>query len=82
MKAKDFVNDGFGWACRHCLAEIADDCGSGTSSGRPLPRLFTEGEAESKTPTLANPALARWADPARRMLVCPHCGITELIDVA
>lgn len=82
MQTKDFVNDGFGWACRHCLAEIADAGSTETEAGRRLPRLFTEGEAESKTPALANPVLARWADPARRILVCPRCGITELIDIA
>ena len=39
-----------------------------------------EGEAESKNPALSNLALAKWADPAHRTLVCPNCGITELID--
>lgn len=39
-----------------------------------------EGEAESKNPALSNLALAKWADPAHRSLVCPRCGITELAD--
>ena len=39
-----------------------------------------EGEAESKDPALANPALAKWADPEQRILVCPRCGITEPVE--
>ena len=68
-----FYNEGFGWVCRRCEAEL-----------RPAPqpdtkhsRAFREGEAESKDPALANGALARWMDKTRRFLICPHCGITE-----
>ncbi len=39
-----------------------------------------EGEAESKQPELSTSALAKWADPAHRTLICPTCGITELAD--
>lgn len=42
---------------------------------------MTEGEAEGKVPRLTNEALAKWADPERRTLMCPRCGITELIDI-
>lgn len=41
-----------------------------------------EGEAESKQPVMANIALAKWADPAHRTLLCPRCGITELADIS
>lgn len=74
----DFRNDGFGWYCRHCDVELAKVRAAEHGSSR----VFREGEAESKTPQLANQALARWADPARRTLVCPRCGITEPVDVS
>jgi rubrerythrin len=72
----DFYNDGFGWICRQCEREL-------TQIEKPeneRSRLLTEGEAESKTPRMSNVALAKWADPAQRTLVCPRCGITELAD--
>ena len=77
MELNDFHNDGFGWKCRHCerdLAKGADDLGHS--------RFYVEGEAESKSPTLANQALAKWADAARTTLFCPLCGITELVEKA
>ena len=74
----DFRNDGFGWVCRLCDIDLA----KGPSSEQRSSRIFREGESESKTPELANQALARWADPARRVLVCPRCGITEPVDIA
>lgn len=77
QELNDFFNDGFGWVCRHCdRAEQAGDPNGGPS------RLITEGESESKTPELTNKALAKWADPAQRILMCPRCGITELADIA
>ena len=70
----DFYNNGFGWICRQCEREIQ-------LTGNPRTgRLMREGEAESKQPELSTPALAKWADPAHRTLVCPTCGITELAD--
>lgn len=75
-KHKYFRDDGFGWICINCNDEIGDDVDESPS------RLLREGEAESNNPQLANRALARWADPARRTLVCPRCGITELIDIS
>ena len=71
----DFYNDGFGWVCRQCERELAIEAEERSHS-----RLLTEGESESKKPALANKALAKWADPARRILECPRCGITELAD--
>lgn len=75
MDTQDFFNDGFGWKCRHCHRELEAD-------GTQHARFFLEGEAESKSPTLANSSLAKWADAARTTLTCPRCGITELIENA
>ena len=72
IELNDFYNDGFGWVCRHCSAELA----ALPHNGGP-PRLLVEGEAESKQPRLTNQALAKWADPEQRTLMCPRCGITE-----
>lgn len=70
----DFFNEGFGWVCRHCDRELRPDNEEGHS------RAFREGEAESKSPQLANPALAKWTDKTRRYLMCPRCGITEPVE--
>ena len=74
----DFHNDGTGWVCRHCERELV-------LKNEPKARhtrMFREGEAESKQPELSNVALAKWADKTRRTLVCPRCGITELVDIS
>ena len=70
----DFYNDGFGWICRQCERELESIADDGVS------RLMMEGEAESKQPQLANQGIARWADAAQTILVCPRCGITETVD--
>lgn len=77
-ETNDFFNDGFGWVCRHCHSELSRSASESVSSHS---RLMTEGEAEGKAPRLTNEALAKWADPERRTLMCPRCGITELIDI-
>jgi rubrerythrin len=74
IELSDFYNDGFGWVCRQCEREL------GGSSSDAHSRLLREGEAESKQPQLSSTALAKWADPAQRILVCPRCGISESID--
>ncbi|HEX3101079.1 MAG TPA: hypothetical protein VHQ01_04780 [Pyrinomonadaceae bacterium] len=76
MQLNNFYNDGFGWICRHCESQLAvpDETPSRLS------RAFREGEAESKTPTLANQAIAKWTDNTRQFLICPRCGITEAPD--
>ena len=76
MELNDFYNEGFGWICRHCERELKKE----EESEGERSRLLSEGEAESKTPRFSNLALAKWADPAQRILVCPRCGITELAD--
>ena len=78
IELHDFYNDGSGWVCRHCERELAP---------KPMPeakhsRMFREGEAEGKYPKLTHHALAKWADKTRRTLVCPRCGITELVDIS
>lgn len=72
----DFYNDGFGWVCRPCEREFVLKAEPEVSHSR----LMREGEAESKNPRLSNAALAKWLDPAERILVCPRCGITESAD--
>ena len=75
QELNDFFNDGFGWKCRHCSREIGSDTTVHS-------RFFLEGEAESKTPSLTNSALAKWADAARTILTCPRCGLTEAAEKA
>lgn len=74
----DFFNDGFGWVCRHCDRELKNPIESDSQHSR----LLSEGETENKQTQFSNPALAKWADPAHRYLVCPRCGITELADIS
>lgn len=77
LELNDFYNDGFGWICRACERELKIE---ETDSTEKPSRLMREGEAESKNPALSNRAMAKWADPAQRILTCPRCGITELAD--
>ncbi|MEP7147831.1 MAG: hypothetical protein ABI857_03020 [Acidobacteriota bacterium] len=70
----DFYNEGFGWICRQCERDLAETRSSGPS------RLMLEGEAESKHPELASPAIAKWVDAAQRVLVCPRCGVSESVE--
>jgi len=74
----DFFNDGFGWKCRQCDAELrlakADD--------NSLPRYFREGEAEATLAELENAGRAKWTDATRRFLTCPRCGITEPFELS
>ena len=76
VQLNDFYNEGFGWICRHCERELQD----AATPSQKHSRIMREGEAESKQPIYSNLALAKWADPAHRTLVCPNCGITELAD--
>jgi rubrerythrin len=74
IELDNFYNEGFGWICRQCEREL-----SLGDNGEPS-RLLREGEAESIHPQLSNHALAKWADPAQRILTCPRCGITENVE--
>jgi hypothetical protein len=75
---EEFYNAGFGWICKRCERELSDIEAKDDES---LPRVWREGEAESKQPKLSAP-LAKWNDAARKQLICPRCGVTELIDKA
>ena len=77
IELNDFYNDGFGWICRHCKPKHDD-----LSKSHGPSRLMSEGEGEGKSPLLSTVGLAKWADPAHRILTCPACGITELADPA
>jgi hypothetical protein len=72
---KEFYNDGFGWICRRCEAEI----GVTEAEGPVRSRLMREGEGESKQPVLSTRALAQWSDETRAELTCPRCGRAESI---
>ncbi|MGB7207487.1 MAG: hypothetical protein WBD27_02390 [Pyrinomonadaceae bacterium] len=78
IELNDFYNSGFGWICRHCEREMTP----AINPSEKRSRIMREGEAESKQPVMSNAALAKWADPAHRTLVCPLCGITELVDIS
>jgi hypothetical protein len=78
METDHFINNGYGWVCKHCYPEM--DAPVNESKGRA--RFHTEGEAEDKEPVLSTPALARWRDASRRTLFCTHCGIEEMLSKA
>jgi hypothetical protein len=74
IQLNDFYNEGFGWICRQCDRELQSENTMSHS------RLLLEGEAESKRPEMSTQALAKWADPAQSILVCPRCGISEPVE--
>ena len=73
-----FFNLGYGWLCKHCSAEDAEN--RQPYVGRA--RLYHEGGTEKKVTGLTPLALASWADAAHQSLTCPRCGIHELINKA
>jgi hypothetical protein len=73
-----FINEGFGWVCKHCSIEME----ARVHEKNTRARFFSEGEAEDKEPALSTLALARWTSPSRHALSCPRCGIEEMIDKA
>jgi hypothetical protein len=76
-ETEHFINTGFGWTCKRCLAQTNARADASDADAR-LPRFFNEGEAEERDPTLS--ALARWRDDSRQTLVCHRCGIEELLN--
>jgi hypothetical protein len=74
-----FVNNGYGWTCRHCRREETTARVTATSSSTRA-RFFSEGEAEEREPKLSTHALARWRDESHRELACPKCGVSEKTD--
>jgi hypothetical protein len=75
FEMSNFYNNGFGWICKHCERNSAEETSSHKHS-----RLMREGESESKQPHFSTSALAKWHDKEQRTLVCPTCGVVELID--
>jgi hypothetical protein len=78
LELDHFINEGFGWMCKHCSREMK----ARVNENETRARFFSEGEAEEKEPRLSTPALARWTSPTRRTLACPRCNIEEMIDKA
>jgi hypothetical protein len=70
-----FVNNGYGWTCRHCTDAETATARVPEISARA--RFFSEGEAEEREPKLSSAPRARWRDESRRELVCPKCGVAE-----
>ena len=77
FELENFYNHGFGWICRRCEAELKAESAANEEK---YSRLLKEGEAESKTPTLSNQAMARWMDKTQQVLLCPRCGIAEPVN--
>ncbi len=73
-ETEHFVNEGFGWTCKHCRETTGDPP---TPREDLLPRFFREGEAEERETRLSINSLARWKDDSHRTLVCPRCGVEE-----
>lgn len=76
IEIENFYNSGFGWICRRCEREQSDQ-----NADQNLPRVWREGEAETKQPKLAAP-VAKWFDSARTKLICPNCNTIEAISQA
>jgi hypothetical protein len=76
MEIEHFINPGYGWMCKRCMAE--DESGGAAAGARA--RFLTEGEAETKEPALSSLALARWRDSSRQILYCPRCAVEELVS--
>jgi len=70
-----FFNLGYGWLCKHCSNEKAEQQPNQLGSGR-LPDTH---EKERCEPRLSSLALASWTDSARHSLTCPRCGIEETV---
>jgi hypothetical protein len=76
-ETEHFVNDGTGWECRRCRAELRADAEPVDGPGR----FFREGEAEGGGPRLSSSARAAWADAERTTLRCPRCGASERVSL-
>jgi DNA-directed RNA polymerase subunit RPC12/RpoP len=74
-ETEHFVNDGTGWECKRCRAEVGADAAPEDGPGR----FFREGEAEGGGPRLSSTARASWADTERTTLRCPRCGTEERV---
>lgn len=74
----EFYNDGFGWICKRCET---DRKAENEAANQKLPRVWREGEAENKQTKFAAP-VAKWLDAAKTQLICPRCGIAEVVNKA
>lgn len=81
-ETRHFVNEGFGWECRRCRKKAGGDAArvDEESHASALPRFFREGEAEAGAARLSTRSLARWADESRKRLLCPDCGVEEVVE--
>jgi hypothetical protein len=61
-----FYDLGYGWLCKHCSAEDTERDHHAAA----------DRHSESKPFVLP---LATWTDPTHHALVCPRCGIQEVI---
>lgn len=77
IEIENFYNSGFGWICRRCEREQAET--ENQNADENLPRVWREGEAESKQPKLAAP-IAKWFDAARTKLICSRCNTIEPVS--
>lgn len=76
QEIENFYNDGFGWICKRCEKAVVRE---NHNQSENLPRVWREGEAETKQPKLAAP-VAKWLDHARTTLVCARCQTMEAVD--
>ena len=82
IEIDEFYTQGFGWTCKRCEAKLKDEAKAMINQDESLPpRVWREGEAESKETKLSVP-VAKWLDAARTQLICPRCGITEMVNKA
>jgi len=72
-----FVNNGYGWTCRHCYEQEKT---ARVPEQSTRARFFSEGEAEEREPKLSATSLARWRDDSRQVLVCSGCGVEEKVQ--
>ncbi len=78
IEIDEFYNQGFGWICKRCEQELSSET---VNKNENMPRVWREGEAESKQPKLSAP-IAKWLNATRTQLICPRCGISEVVNKA
>ena len=78
IEIDEFYNQGFGWICKRCERELRAET---ANDNEDMPRVWREGEAESKETKFSAP-IARWLNAARTQLICPRCGISEIVSKA
>ena len=76
---KHFVNNGYGWTCRHCRREETTAARVSVTTAH-APVSLAKAKRKNANRELASNALARWRDESHRELVCPKCGVAEKTD--